>query len=82
MELKQAYILLKKEHKKCRLASKLRSKAKLQKEVKQIEDRVWDIFQQCPELNCFVPYEGEFFVTSTFIKLRNREKINRRLFVY
>ena len=78
MELKQAYTLLKEVHKDCRLASNLRSKANLLKEIKRIENRVWEIFQQCPELYCYVPYEGEFFVTSNFRRDFDRlmEKLN------
>lgn len=39
------------------------AKRKYKEQADLIVDRVWNIFQSCPELNNYVPYEGEFFTS-------------------
>ena len=69
MELVQAYELLKEKYENYNLAvyqenrAKPRFKKKYHEEVNKIENEVWHIFQLCPELNNYVPFEDEFFTS-------------------
>ena len=69
MTTKEAYPLLKeafaeyKRHRYFEKTSKSNAKRKYKDQAALIVDRVWNIFQSCPELNNYVPYEGEFFTS-------------------
>ena len=69
MTIEEAYPLLKEaftEYKQQRYfekTSKSHAKRKYKEQTKIIENRVWHLFQSCPELNNYVPYEGEFFTS-------------------
>ena len=69
MKIEEAYPLLKEaftEYKQQRYfekTSKSHAKRKYKEQTKIIENRVWQLFQSCPELNNYVPYEGEFFTS-------------------
>ena len=69
MTIEEAYPLLKEaftEYKQQRYfekTSKSHAKRKYKEQTKIIENRVWQLFQSCPELNNYVPYEGEFFTS-------------------
>ena len=69
MKIEEAYPLLKEaftEYKQLRYfekTSKSHAKRKYKEQTKITENRVWHLFQSCPELNNHVPYEGEFFTS-------------------
>ncbi len=86
MELQQAYIELQDLYDEYRKSEFLELKAKPQykrkyhSKVKDVENKVWQLFQSCPELNDFVPYPGEFFsnnFSSDFERIM--EKLNERM---